>query len=66
MQIYILILYVKSLAQNKNDSINSILQHACVVENTFCGVFFTSRFPYLILCEWKVTTTYLAIRTKNN
>ena len=54
----------------KNDSINSILQHRRVVHNNCCGVFPTSRFPYLILCprlcKWKVATTYLAMGTKNN
>ena len=56
------------MIQNKNDSINSILQHAA--DNNCCVVFPTSRFPYLILyprwCKLKVATTYLAIRTKNN
>ena len=36
--------------QNKNDSINSILQHGCVVDNNCCVVFPTSRSQYLILC----------------
>ena len=36
------------MTQNKNDSINSILQHGCVVDNNYCVVFPTSRFPYLI------------------
>ena len=35
--------------QNKNDSINSVLQHGRVVDNSCCVVFPTSRFPYLIL-----------------
>ena len=43
-------LYVTRMTQNKNDSINSILQHGRVVDNNFCVVFPTSRFPYLILC----------------
>ena len=51
------------MTQNKNDSINSILQHDR-------GGFPTSGFPYLLLClrqcKWKVATTYLAIRTKSN
>ena len=35
------------MTQNKNDSINSLLQHGRVVDNN-CGVVFpTSRFPYL-------------------
>ena len=58
------------MTQNKNDSINSILQHGRVVDNNCCVVFPTSRFSYLILCprqcKWKVATTYLAIRTKIN
>ena len=58
------------MAQNKNDSINSILQHRRNVYKNFCVVFPTSGFPYLILCprqcKKKVATTYLAIRTKNN
>ena len=49
--------------QNKSDSINSIHQYCCVV-------FPTSGFPYLILrprqYKWKLATTYLAIKTKNN
>ena len=48
------------MTQNKNDSINSILQHGRVVDNNCCVVFPTSRFPYLILCprycKWKVAT----------
>ena len=56
------------MTQNKNDLINSILQHGHVVDNN-CGVVFpTSRFPYLILCprecKWKVATIFLAITTK--
>ena len=58
------------MTQNKNDSINSILQPGRVADNNWCVVFPTSRFPYLILCprqcRWKVATTYLAIRTKKN
>ena len=68
--IYIPILYVTKMTQNKNDSINSILQHGRVVDKNCCVVFPTSGFPYLILCprqcKWKLATTYLAIRTKNN
>ena len=64
IQIYILISYVTKMTQNKNDSINSC------IDNNYCELFPTSRFPYLILCprqwKWKVATTYLAIRTKNN
>ena len=58
------------MTQNKNDSINSILQHGRIVDNNCYLLFPTSRFPYLILCrrwcKWKVATTYLAIRTKKN
>ena len=56
--------------QNKNDSINSVLQHGRIVDKYCCAVFPTSGFLYLTLChrqfKWKVATTYLAIRTKNN
>ena len=38
------------MTQNKNDSINSILQHGRVVDNNCCVAFPASRFPYLILC----------------
>ena len=37
------------MTRNKNDSINSILQHGRVVGNNCFVVFPTSRFPYLIL-----------------
>ena len=50
MQIYIPILYVNRMTQNKHDSINSILQHGCVVDNNCCVVFPTSKSQYLILC----------------
>ena len=50
MQIYIPILSVTRITQNKNDSINSILQHGRVVNKNCCVVFPTSRLPYLILC----------------
>ena len=71
-------IYVMIMTQNKNDSINSILQHRRAVDKNCCVVFPTSGFSYLILCpkqsKWKVAyyqlaklaTTYLAIRTKNN
>ena len=63
-------LHVIKMTQNKNDSINSILQHRHVADNDCCVVFPASRFSYLILypryCTWKVATTYLAITTKNN
>ena len=58
------------MTQNKNDSINSLLQHGRVANNNCCVVFPVARFPYLIRCprqcKQKVTTTYLPIRTKNN
>ena len=58
------------MTQNKNDSINSILQHGRVVDKNCCVVFPTSGFTHLTLClrqfKWKVAITYLAIRTKNN
>ena len=58
------------MTPNKNDSINSVLQHGRVADNNCCVVFTTSRFSYLIPCtresKWKVAPTYLAIRTKNN
>ena len=38
------------MTQNKNYSINSILQQIRVVEKNCCVVFPTSGFPYLILC----------------
>ena len=38
------------MTQNKNDSINSILQHDRVVGNNCCVVFPTSIFPYLMPC----------------
>ena len=47
---YVPILYVTRMTQNKNDLINSILQHGRVVDYNCCEVFPTSRFPYLILC----------------
>ena len=50
IQIHKPILYVTRMTQNKNDSINSILQHGSVVDNDCCVVFSTSRFPFLILC----------------
>ena len=58
------------MTQNKNDSINSILQYGRVVDKNCCAVFPTLGFLYLTLCsrqcKWKVATTYLAIRTENN
>ena len=63
-------LYVPKIAQNKNDSINSILQYGRLVDKNCCVVFPASEFPFLILCprqcKGKVATTYLAIRTKNS
>ena len=49
-KIYIPILYVTKMTQNKNDSISLIAQHGRVVDNDCCVVFPTSRIPYLILC----------------
>ena len=49
-QIIIPILYVTRMTPNKNDSINSILQHGRVVEGNFFVVFLTSRYPYFSLC----------------
>ena len=49
------------MTQNKNDSINSMLQQGCVVEKNCCVIFPTSRYPRY--CKWKVATTYSAIRT---
>ena len=57
------------MTQNKNGSINSIMQHGRVVNKSCFVVFPTLGNPYLTLCprqcKWKVATTYLAIRTKN-
>ena len=47
--IYIPILYVTRMTQNKNDSINLILQHGSAVEKNCCVVFPTAGFSYLIL-----------------
>ena len=47
---YIPILYSTRITQNKNDSINSILQYGRAVQNNCLVVFPTSSFPYLILC----------------
>ena len=46
IQIYIPVLYVMIMTQNKNNSINSILQHGRVVCKNCCVVFPTSGFPY--------------------
>ena len=58
------------MTQNKNDSINSIMQHGRVVDNNCCVVFPPVVFSYLILrlgyCKWKVAITYLAVRTKSS
>ena len=55
------------MTQNKNDSINPILQHG---RGSIPYSRITQGFPYLILCprqcKSKVAITYLAIRTKNN
>ena len=58
------------MTQNKNDSINAILLHGCIVDKNLCVVFPASGFSYLTLCsrqcKWKVATTYLAKRTRSN
>ena len=58
------------MAQNKTNSMKSILQHGRVVDKNCCVVSPTSGFPYLPMyprqSKWKVATAYLAIRTKNN
>ena len=63
-------LYVTRMTQNKNDSIDSILQYGCVVDRNCCVVLPASVFPYLVLCprqcKGRVATTHLAIRTKSN
>ena len=52
--------------QNKNESINPILQHGRVADKNRGVVFSTSGFPYLTRyprqCKWEVAATYLAIR----
>ena len=57
------------MTQNKNDLINSILQHGRVVDKNRFVVFPTSGFPNLTLfprqCKWEVATTYLVVRTKS-
>ena len=40
------ILYVKKMTQNKNDSINTILQHGRVVDKNCYVVFPTSKYSY--------------------
>ena len=50
------ILYVTRMTQNKNESINSILQHGRVADNNCCVVFPTSRFPdFLLLQDFRVS-----------
>ena len=44
--IYTYIICDERMTQNKNDSINAILQHGRAVDNNCCVVFPTSRFPY--------------------
>ena len=41
--------YVTKMTQNKNDSINSILQYRRLFDKNCCAVFPASVFPYLIL-----------------
>ena len=38
------------MTQNKNDSINSLLQQGRAANNNCCVVFPATRFPYLMLC----------------
>ena len=47
---YIPMLHMMRMTQNKNGSINSILQYGRLVDKNCSLVFPTSRFPYLILC----------------
>ena len=58
------------MTQNKNDSVNSIVQHGRVVDKNRCVVFPTSGFPNLTLCprqcKWEAATTNLVVRTKSN
>ena len=58
------------MIQNKNDLINSKLQHGCVVDKNLFTVFPTSGFLYLTMCSrqsrWKVAMTSLVMRTKSN
>ena len=42
-------LHVTKMTQDKNDSINTILQHGHVADNDCCVVFPASIFSYLIL-----------------
>ena len=51
IQIYTPVLDVIIMTRNKNDSINSILQHGRIVDKNCCAVFPTSGFPYLILSQ---------------
>ena len=44
------ILYVTRMTQNKNDSINSMLQRGLAVDKNCCVVFPTSGFLYFTLC----------------
>ena len=58
------------MTQNKNNSINSILQHGRIVDKNCCIILSTSGFRYLNLCprqcKWKAAATHLAKKTKNN
>ena len=62
-------LYVTRMAQNKNDSIKSIMRYDRVVDKNRCVVFPASGFPYFSLCprqcKGRIATTYLAVRTKS-
>ena len=49
VQIYIPILYVTRMTQNKIDSINLILQHGGAADKNYWVVFLTSGLPYYLL-----------------
>ena len=54
IQIYVPIIYVTRMTQNKNDSINSIQQHGCGSISYFRIFIFD---PVFQKCKWKVATT---------
>ena len=72
LEIFTPILYLTIITQNKNDSVNSILQHGHVVDKNCCVVFPVSRFPYLTLCSSQckchveATSTLQSMRNKKN
>ena len=51
------------MTQNKNDSVNSILQRGFIVDYNCCVVFLTLRFPYLTLCSKIKNNKIRKIRT---